>query len=721
MHTTRPPAPPEAPTGEVHFGDYVLLDRLAVGGMAEVFRAKQISKKRTVVLKRMLPHIAASSNAKSMFRAEAEFGRLVTHPNVVKVIDFGDWDGQPFIALEYVHGTDLFRLMQWAVRTGNGLDQDTALYIARALLAGLHTVHETCGDDGRALDIVHRDVSPSNILMSDRGEVRLGDFGIAYACLRENFALAPLSARAKGKLGYLAPEQVLGQPCDRRADVFSAAVVLAELLMGKPLFRGNSELAVLLAIRDGEIGGFLHHARDRLSPELGDAVCRALSPNPEDRFHTAADFSEAIVCGERADAASVAAHLGDLVGIAMGPRHPRSDGRGPEAHLVSFSESPPPLLADADSNVATPVVPRVALEAAARRFRRKEGDTEPDWPSQESDGDEEPQTPEGPITSEQEAALYYLQRQDGGHEGPWSYARAVEAVALGEVQDDDLIRIDGIDREAMPVKAVPELARHLPTGTRTPSANEPTGLNPEFSVPMDGGHFLRALADCTVKKRTGMWLCEHGVVRKELYVQDGAPTFVSSNLAEELLGEYLVNQRVISRSELDMALAVIHKFDGKLGETLTALGLVEPVHLFRHIAGQVKEKLLDLFVWVQGTAAFHPDILPPQSRFALGLNPWKLYFQGMLRRVADGMEAPLIGEDGAAANGERLLVRTARIGGEEVNGEVLPVVANVYSWLTSPLTAQALWDRMLSQGHVGDEGAAAVAFLVHTGLTEWVD
>lgn len=134
-------------------------------------------------------------------------------------------------------------------------------------------------------------------------------------------------------------------------------------------------------------------------------------------------------------------------------------------------------------------------------------------------------------------------------------------------------------------------------------------------------------------------LCERGGVRKEVYIKDGVPAFVTSNLASELLGEYLAGKGVISRGELDMALAVMPRFEGRLGDTLSALGLVEPVVLFRHIGEQVREKLLDLFLWQGGVCTHYHGVAPPPSGFPLNIDAWDVLEEGMRRRVAAGMES----------------------------------------------------------------------------------
>ncbi|MCZ7683132.1 MAG: serine/threonine protein kinase [Sandaracinaceae bacterium] len=311
------PHPTPAPPGEAPFGPLTLLERIAVGGMAEVFRAREprgAGEPRTVVVKRMLPHIAGEPGAARMFEAEARIGRLVAHPNVVAVLAFGEISGQPYLTLELVPGIDLGRLRAWLARERSRLETPLALHVGAELLAGLHAVHEAKDEHGHRLEIVHGDVSPSNVLLSTKGEVKLADFGIAQARLRASFPQAA-SSRTRGKLAYLAPEQVRGEETDRRADVFAAAAVVAELLVGEPLFSRDSDLSTLLAIRDASLERLEPH-RGRLPPALVDALERGLARDPEDRVETAAALALALRGLVTGDRAALRERLGALVSRA---------------------------------------------------------------------------------------------------------------------------------------------------------------------------------------------------------------------------------------------------------------------------------------------------------------------------------------------------------------------------------------------------------------------
>lgn len=596
MRSTLPPPPPPAPPPHTQFGPYSLLERIAVGGMAEVFLAQEpraAGEPRSVVIKRMLPHIAAEPGAKEMFGEEARLGRVVHHDNVVKLLAVGEIADMPYLSLEYVRGVDLWRMTRWLTKKGKGFGTELALFLTAELLAGLHAVHQARDEDGSPLGIIHRDVSPSNVLLSHHGDVKLGDFGIARARMRERYPQHPIGARAKGKLGYLAPEQVRGADADRRADVFAAAVICAELLMGRPLFAGGSELAVLLAIRDAKIHPFVERA-SQLPAGLGDVIIRALASKPIQRTGSAAALRDELMAFQTGDETALRRELAGLVSTAM-------------VDAASVESSMPALHPAA----------RVGLETPAQGEAR-----------------------EGATTGKLPALKYEVVTQDGARYGPWPYAKVVEAVATGRVGADDQVIVAGAD--ALPVREVAELRRHLPpSSVRTITEDRDAPRPPDEEVDLADESFVTALGRLVARRDTGLLLCELGGVRKEVYVQDGAPEFVTSNLAGELLGEFLVARGVISRGELDMALAVMPRFEGRLGDTLVGLGLVEPVQLFQRIADQVREKLVDLFTWTGGTASFYRGIEPPQSGFPLGLDPWAILDEGIGRRIAEGFEDTL--------------------------------------------------------------------------------
>jgi serine/threonine protein kinase len=609
--------------------------------MAEVFRAlepRPVGEPRLVAIKRMLPSVAAQTGAREMFRAEARLGAVIRSPNVVEVLAHGEEEGQPFLTLEYVRGMDLWRMTRALTRHGQRLDVHLAVFVVRELLRGLHAVHEASDEGGYPLGIVHRDVSPSNVLISVHGDVKLADFGIAVSHTRASHqaGTAPLSERAKGKLGYLAPEQVTGEPTDRRTDVFSAGVIAAELLMGRTLFQGGSELAVLLAIRDARIHPFIEFMSS-LPTGLGEVIIEALGQSRDDRISSAAELWARLGTYAGPDEVALRTELGAIV-VA--------------------------LLETSDENVphTTPMFQEQLVEVTTLAALEPPTGASPDMPVVE----------------------YLIRTRQGEQRGPWIYARVIEAVAIGELGPNDEVSADG--RHFRPIHSVPALSRHLPPSTMTPTTTDhETPREPDAVVSLADGGVAIALAHSVLTLDTGLWLCELGGVRKEVYVKDGVPEFVTSNLSEELLGEYLVSKNVITRGELDMALAVMPRFEGRLGDTLTALGLVEPLPLFQHIAAQVRAKLLDLFLWKSGTALFFRGVPPPQSGFPLGLEPWQILFEGIARRIDHGLEAERLG-----ASGERRFAIPDELPEELAGGELPGELATILEALETPATETEL-------------------------------
>jgi len=215
------------------YGKYEVVGRLATGGMADLFLSRQRGPsgfETLAVVKRIRPHLAANPEFVRMFLDEARLAAQLRHPNVVSVYDAGQERGEYFFVMEYVHGRDVRALIDAAKVRGRELTLDETLSIAVGVCAGLHHAHERTDSQGAPLGIVHRDISPSNVLVGFEGAVKLADFGIAKATQAAN--KEPGTNTLRGKLSYLSPEQMLGEPLDRRADLYSLSVVLYEITVG---------------------------------------------------------------------------------------------------------------------------------------------------------------------------------------------------------------------------------------------------------------------------------------------------------------------------------------------------------------------------------------------------------------------------------------------------------------------------------------------------------
>jgi serine/threonine protein kinase len=273
---------------------YEIIAPLAVGGMAELYvvRSRGIASfEKLCVLKRILPQHARDPEFIEMFLDEARLAATLQHPNVVQVYDIGVIDGLYYFTMEYVHGQDLAAIVAAARSQGRGLKLEHSIAIVAAVAAGLHCAHDQRGADGTPLGIVHRDVSPTNILVSYDGNIKVVDFGIAKAAARATHTTA---GGAKGKLSYMSPEQVRAdRRLDRRSDVFSLGIVLYELTTGRPLFRGASDYLTAELILSGEITP-PREIRATYPEALEAIVMRALAKSPDDRFATAREMQLAL-------------------------------------------------------------------------------------------------------------------------------------------------------------------------------------------------------------------------------------------------------------------------------------------------------------------------------------------------------------------------------------------------------------------------------------------
>lgn len=271
------------------FGRYELLDRIGLGGMAEVWRARVGGVggfEKIVVIKKILPSFASNRTFIDMLLAEARLCAVLQHANVVQTYENGEIDGIFYIAMEYVPGHDLFKVLSRATQTQYRIPPEICLLVASEVAKGLHYAHNAKDHYGRSLNIIHRDVSPSNVIISESGEVKVMDFGVAKATpggQREN---ATRSGVLKGKLGYMSPEQVTGRPFDHRSDIFSLGIILYESLTLKRLFLAKTDLETLVNIRDARIEQkFKKHAY--IEEDIREILRKSLARDPADRYPTA--------------------------------------------------------------------------------------------------------------------------------------------------------------------------------------------------------------------------------------------------------------------------------------------------------------------------------------------------------------------------------------------------------------------------------------------------
>jgi serine/threonine protein kinase len=571
------------------FGPFVLERRVAVGGSAEVFLARPkigTQPAAHLVVKRLLRSVREGGEFDALER-EAELHRAVKHPNVVDVYGAGMVGDEPYLALEFVDGVDLYRLLRRAESEQRRFPPSLAAHIAREIAEALTAVHGARDSEGNALHIVHRDVTPSNILLSGDGSVKLGDFGIARFEHRMKPTQHSVAGGLKGKFGYLSPEQVAGEPSDHRADLFALTAVFGEMLIGERVFPGSGQLAVLLAIRDVNIEP-LRRAASMLPPGML-AVCeRGLARDPDDRYADAAELAQAFSAFERPSREELKKTLSEWV-----------------------------LWAKDSSELVKRIEGQIRDSVQRMQAVRKHS-------SGTMDAVRGPAP--GSVATRRPDAIEHgsrVKRTDGTIVDDVAFAKLIEMIATGELGGDDAVALLGEDFK--PIRDINELARHLlPSTTATTSRIFEPGV-PDYQVLLRDTSMLEALSHMRQKGETGALFVERArsmgaSVRKELYLSGGRLLHVASSEREELLGEYLVRRGRLTREQLDAALGSLQKYGGRLGDTLIGLGLVDAVDVFRAIRDQGRDRVAALSTWEEGLVTFYRGTAPTRVEFPLDLD-----------------------------------------------------------------------------------------------------
>lgn len=551
-------------------GDYEIVQLLATGGMAEVYVARRRGARgftKLVALKRILPRSVSEPHFISMFIDEARVCSGLTHPNLVEVFDFGEEGGELFMAMELVDGTNCAKLVRAAAARDEAVPLEDVLFLILNVLRGLEFAHDAEDEEGKPLHLVHRDVSPGNILISRSGAIKLADFGIVRAAHLQQHAE---SGQLQGKLGYMSPEQVMGHELDRRSDLFTLGIVFAELLTGRPLFSHGTESEILYRIRDANIETF-HRYGSELPQELQEIVKRALARDLEQRFQHAGAFAEAIeqfvrqhrlVLGPLRLAAYVE---------ALGLVKPAS--RSGEFRLRGVVDSTPRV---------KPL--RRAVVSATSSIH--------------------------PVT-------YQVRLEDGSLHGPLPLARVLEGLITGRFPVSSQVSRNG--GPFLTLREHPELRRIASRSmvrwdvTVTSQGNTP--------VHFDARSLPSRLYQIATSSATVVLLAIHKTERRKIHLKNGRVTLVSSTEPHELLGERLRQAGRILPVELDMALALAPRHGGRVGDALVGLGILQPLELFQALYEQTLERASALLHWEKGDLW----LLPPEAHEGDGL-PWGLSF-----------------------------------------------------------------------------------------------
>ncbi len=431
----------DSPEGRQRIDRYELVAEIASGGMATVYLARLSGVggfQRFVAIKRLHPHLAAENEFVEMFLDEARLAAGIHHPNVVPILEVGASDRGYYLVMEYIEGDTLARFLARAASSGNRLPTRIGIRIILDMLAGLHGAHELKDDMGQPTELVHRDVSPQNVLVGVDGISRITDFGVARAATR---LTATRVGQLKGKIAYMAPEQATGQPdVDRRADVFSSGIVLWEVLAARRLFKSENEAATLSRVISEPIPLLTTMAPD-INPQIGAVCMKALERDPAKRYATCAQFADAleraaIAAGEVAASREVAAYVSDVIGNEI------SQAR--EAVRAWLARSEPSQVAITGGTPSHPMLsPASSVSAAAMALPEQSQSGVASYPTASGFAPAEPRRSKAPLVLGLGLAVlllgggaaFFASRSGAGPDGA-SAARPVDSGAAAVAPQD---------------------------------------------------------------------------------------------------------------------------------------------------------------------------------------------------------------------------------------------------------------------------------------------
>ena len=647
------------------FGRYHLLSRLAVGGMAELYLARVADAPADApfaVLKRLLPHLATQRDYINMFLDEARLTSQLEHPSLTRIYEFGRCDGEYFIAMEFVDGVDVLAVLRECAGLGRRMAPELGVYIAHRFLDALDYVHALADENGQPLHIVHRDVSPSNVLVSQTGEVKLIDFGIARAEQRLHRTRAGL---LKGKVGYMSPEQVSRTEVDARSDIFSAGVVLAELLIGRRLFVAPRELDTLLMVRYARLDRLDRHG-GHVDAELQGILRRALCQHPGERYATAAEFRDALGGWLRGqshlpdDEDEQMSGLAATLGLLVRKLYPRAWHRlQTEMNDGTERDLEPPVGVSADlaprgktgrKTAPGDTVPDLSIAAAHEEITAdatvtmanplsdwlEQGQTD-DVPA-DIDADDDAPAAAGTAAGRDSVAPVDARRQGAAavslagaivHEPESSTRETMRGLPLA-------LLMEAMAGTRPDIGSISDIEASRGNGSGAELAGPPVhdgavdlmGLAPTpiLDVRIQGGSLsdsspLAVLHHLAQERATGRLSVATGEIRKDVHLRDGVAVHVASNVFSEHFGEHLVRHGAVSPGELSMALAMVAQYQESLDDTLASLHLLTAAEIAQQRAALMRQQIIDVCTWTRGTYHWYAADKSPHSAPAASSSP----------------------------------------------------------------------------------------------------
>jgi|GEM_PF-2934908 len=536
------------------FGRYVLLNHLGRGGMADIFRGVALGAggfAKQVVVKRVLPEATQQESAVQMFIEEARLSALLQHMNIAQIFDFGEQRGEYFIAMEFIHGRDLYDLMKRVTARGQGIPVHLACYIAMEVLKGLDYAHRARSAAGEPLHLVHRDVNPTNIILSFEGEVKLLDFGVALVGSSNS---GDVATNVRGKPGYIPPEQLARKKPDGRGDIFALGITLYEMLTRRHAFKPGPVMDVLkqtVTLKARPLR--LQDAAPFLPEPLCAVVNRCILANPDERYQTAGDVLDAL----------------DEFLMSAGLRVSQRDLAALMASYYEPEVRAPP--------VQPPIPPALLAQEAAPA---------------------------------QPAALTYAVREPGGG---LSLAKLGEddvrlLFASGKLSPQAQVSQAG--GPFLPPSAFPGLSAVATSAQERLDARLAKARPPRYAGTVGRVAPLRVIARLMLAKATGRLHFEQNRTHKELFLRAGQIIAVRSSLAADRFGPFLLQTGKLSVEQWQRAVENTRPFSGRLIDALLASRVLSPSELAEWTREHRRTVALSLLGWSGGRYAFFEGEAP---------------------------------------------------------------------------------------------------------------
>lgn len=593
-------------------GAYQVVGRLGGGAMAELYLAHKISRYgfvRRAVVKRVKRSRPDFQQLQEMLLDEARATACFDHPNLVSLFDVGETDQGVYLALEYVEGSDLRRVNAKLRQRKEALPFELAVFITVEVLRGLHHAHTAKDQDGRLLEIVHRDVNPSNVLIARSGHIKLADFGVVR--MRERVQQKTEPGLVKGKYAYLAPEYIAGEPCSIQTDVYAAGIMLFELLSGRECFSGKTAYEVMWKIVNKGVPMY-RLEREGVPEDLQRIVQRATAMAPERRYQSAQDMANAL----EAWLMRSGRHATPWVLSVFFHRHgllPSKRDTSRVVPLANLDVITPPRAEPSTSDVQSitkpgdlPASTPRLVESALTPLPVEMTDLSPE-PSPQS-----PAVVYGPETAAKRAVPTdrFGHPADAGATTPPRYPPAPEtSPAFSEAPASELQTEPWLGQAPRPA---------APSTSSKPSmsASPPTPMVLDPAHPPSAGKLEEAPAadvlECLNRGAyQGVVEFRCGLIWKKVKLYDGKPIGVTSNMGMELIGEHLVKSKTITRDQLHRALRRSERDGRPLTATLIEDGALDRASLELELGRNLAARLHEVLDWRWGTFELKDEPVQP--------------------------------------------------------------------------------------------------------------